>query len=126
MSTKIYTGLQNKNVHLFHQSKIENNSFYLSTREVGYEASVFSYTHKAVIYVFADSDERSIRVELCQPELWEAFHRLGTEMIITKTGRRMFPAVRVRISGLKKAGKYNIHMEFICVDKHKYRYVYHR
>lgn len=34
-----------------------------------------------------DTSENTIQVELCQNELWHAFHNLGTEMIITKTGR---------------------------------------
>jgi len=38
----------------------------------------------------------------------------------------MFPAVRVRFSGLKQQGKYRVAMDFIPVDKNKYRYVYHR
>jgi len=29
--------------------------------------------------------------------LWEEFHQLGTEMIVTKAGRRMFPTFQVRI-----------------------------
>ena len=27
--------------------------------------------------------------------LWEEFHQLGTEMIVTKAGRRMFPTFQV-------------------------------
>lgn len=30
--------------------------------------------------------------------LWEEFHQLGTEMIVTKAGRRMFPTFQVRIT----------------------------
>jgi len=29
--------------------------------------------------------------------LWEEFHQLGTEMIVTKAGRRMFPTFQVKI-----------------------------
>lgn len=29
--------------------------------------------------------------------LWEEFHQLGTEMIVTKAGRRMFPTFQVRL-----------------------------
>lgn len=72
-----------------------------------------------------DNQGNAVKVELCQAELWQAFHMLGTEMIITKTGRRMFPAVRVRVSGLQKSSRYKISMDFIPVDKNKYRYVYH-
>ncbi|XP_060597939.1 T-box transcription factor TBX20-like [Ruditapes philippinarum] len=80
--------------------------------------------HKSIVEVF-DKGGDCVKIELCQAELWHAFHSLGTEMIITKTGRRMFPAVRIRISGLKKTSRYRVSMEFIPVDKNKYRYVYH-
>lgn len=36
--------------------------------------------------------------------LWEEFHQLGTEMIVTKAGRRMFPTFQVRITR-SSAGK---------------------
>lgn len=36
---------------------------------------------------YSDSGGETVKVELCQSDLWQAFHRLGTEMIITKTGR---------------------------------------
>jgi hypothetical protein len=29
--------------------------------------------------------------------LWEEFHQLGTEMIVTKAGRRMFPTFQVLV-----------------------------
>lgn len=38
----------------------------------------------------------------------------------------MFPALRVRVSGLKKLSKYRLYLDFIPVDRNKYRYVYHR
>lgn len=38
--------------------------------------------------------------------LWEEFHQLGTEMIVTKAGRRMFPTFQVSIlSGVQIARK---------------------
>ncbi|KAL4233677.1 T-box transcription factor tbx18 [Mactra antiquata] len=80
--------------------------------------------HKNYVEVL-DGNGHVVKIELCQAELWHAFHRLGTEMIITKTGRRMFPAVRIRISGLNKSTKYKVKMDFLPVDKNKYRYVYH-
>ncbi|XP_071448604.1 T-box transcription factor TBX20-like [Hetaerina americana] len=42
---------------------------------------------------------RGISCHLETKELWDKFHELGTEMIITKTGRRMFPTLRVSFSG---------------------------
>jgi hypothetical protein len=33
--------------------------------------------------------------------LWRRFHALGTEMIVTRTGRRMFPTLQCSIRGLE-------------------------
>ncbi|XP_074675731.1 T-box transcription factor TBX18 [Strix aluco] len=65
------------------------------------------------------------RVELQGAELWKRFHEIGTEMIITKAGRRMFPAMRVKISGLDPHQQYYIAMDIVPVDNKRYRYVYH-
>ncbi|XP_059473053.1 T-box transcription factor TBX20-like isoform X2 [Neocloeon triangulifer] len=60
-------------------------------------------------------------------ELWDKFHDLGTEMIITKTGRRMFPTVRVSLSGyLRPDARYAVLMDIVPVDSKRYRYAYHR
>ncbi|CAB3364819.1 Hypothetical predicted protein [Cloeon dipterum] len=60
-------------------------------------------------------------------ELWDKFHDLGTEMIITKTGRRMFPTVRVSMSGyLRPDVRYAVLMDIVPVDSKRYRYAYHR
>ncbi|XP_060077792.1 T-box transcription factor TBX20-like [Ylistrum balloti] len=81
--------------------------------------------HPARQTVHDISDRSQISIELCHSDLWHAFHNLGTEMIITKTGRRMFPAVRVRIQGLEPNKRYRVYLDFQQQDKHKYRYVYH-
>ncbi|XP_055741852.1 T-box transcription factor TBX18-like [Salvelinus fontinalis] len=66
-----------------------------------------------------------MRVDLQGSDLWKRFHEIGTEMIITKAGRRMFPAMRVKISGLDPHRQYYIAMDIIPVDNKRYRYVYH-
>ncbi|XP_060687960.1 T-box transcription factor TBX22-like [Hemiscyllium ocellatum] len=70
-------------------------------------------------------DSEGLHLELQGSELWKRFHEIGTEMIITKAGRRMFPAVRVKIKGLEPAKLYYIAMDIIPVDSKRYRYVYH-
>ncbi|XP_068085213.1 T-box transcription factor TBX15 [Anabrus simplex] len=68
----------------------------------------------------------NLKVELCSRELWRKFHSLGTEMIITKAGsRRMFPTVKVRLSGLDPAASYIVFLDIVPVDDKRYRYVYH-
>ncbi|XP_041377030.1 T-box transcription factor TBX20-like isoform X2 [Gigantopelta aegis] len=59
-------------------------------------------------------------------ELWDKFHELGTEMIITKTGRRMFPTLRVSFTGLDAKDRYLVFMDVVPVDNKRYRYAYHR
>ncbi|KAF8781870.1 T-box transcription factor TBX20 like protein [Argiope bruennichi] len=59
-------------------------------------------------------------------DLWDKFHDLGTEMIITKSGRRMFPTVRVSFSGTEMHTKYWVYMDIVPVDNKRYRYAYHR
>ncbi|KAI1713416.1 t-box domain-containing protein [Ditylenchus destructor] len=58
--------------------------------------------------------------------LWRRFHELGTEMIVTKSGRRMFPPLQVSVSGLDPTAKYSIMADFICVDNKRYRYSFHQ
>ncbi|XP_066556450.1 T-box transcription factor TBX18 isoform X2 [Amia ocellicauda] len=73
----------------------------------------------------AAAEEEETRVDLQGSDLWKRFHEIGTEMIITKAGRRMFPAMRVKISGLDPHQQYYIAMDIIPVDNKRYRYVYH-
>ncbi|VDD74119.1 unnamed protein product [Mesocestoides corti] len=59
-------------------------------------------------------------------ELWQKFNELGTEMIITKSGRRMFPVMRVSFTGLRPGHSYTVLMDIVPVDNKRYRYAYHR
>nr|XP_029709411.1 T-box protein H15-like [Aedes albopictus] len=75
-------------------------------------------------------DLRPVQCHLETKELWDKFHDLGTEMIITKTGRRMFPTVRVSFSGplrqVTPADRYVVLMDIVPLDNRRYRYAYHR
>ncbi|KAJ8307886.1 hypothetical protein KUTeg_014562 [Tegillarca granosa] len=62
------------------------------------------------------------KVELESKELWEQFHKHGTEMVITKSGRRIFPAYKVRVSGLDKRAKYILLMDIVPVDDCRYKF----
>uniref|UniRef100_H0WLF3 T-box transcription factor 22 n=1 Tax=Otolemur garnettii TaxID=30611 RepID=H0WLF3_OTOGA len=44
----------------------------------------------------------------------------GTEMIITKAGRRMFPSVRVKVKGLNPGKQYYVAIDVIPVDSKRY------
>lgn len=66
-----------------------------------------------------------IVIELQMRDLWQRFFELGTEMIITKAGRRMFPAIRVKVSGLDPKSYYMLMMDIVPLDNKRYRYAYH-
>ena len=64
----------------------------------------------------------NIKVKLQDMNLWKQFNTIGTEMIITKCGRRMFPSLRVSISGLEASSKYLMVIDIIPVDDNRYKY----
>ncbi|KAM4565929.1 T-box transcription factor TBX1-like [Odontesthes bonariensis] len=66
-----------------------------------------------------------VRVQLEMQALWQQFNQLGTEMIVTKSGRRMFPTFQVRISGMDPSAEYVLLMDFIPLDDKRYRYAFH-
>ncbi|XP_055369643.1 T-box-containing protein TBX6L-like [Betta splendens] len=63
-----------------------------------------------------------VRMTLENADLWKSFHSVGTEMIITKHGRRMFPHCSVRLSGLQPFANYVIMMDMVPVDGFKYKW----
>ncbi|XP_068200939.1 T-box transcription factor TBX22-like [Palaemon carinicauda] len=65
-----------------------------------------------------------VTIQLLQTELWSKFNDLGTEMIITKNGRRMFPVVKVGLRDLHPHKTYMVYLDMIAVDTRRYRYVY--
>ncbi|XP_034236087.1 T-box transcription factor TBX1-like [Thrips palmi] len=58
-------------------------------------------------------------------QLWDEFNELGTEMIVTKAGRRMFPTFQARLFGLAPDAMYMLMMDFVPVDDKRYRYAFH-
>ncbi|XP_059577296.1 T-box transcription factor TBX10 [Alligator mississippiensis] len=67
----------------------------------------------------------NVSVQLEMRSLWEEFNRLGTEMIVTKAGRRMFPTFQVKLSGLDPLADYVLLMDFMPLDDKRYRYAFH-
>ncbi|KAI4876680.1 hypothetical protein NFI96_012362 [Prochilodus magdalenae] len=61
-------------------------------------------------------------VQLEGAELWARFHNIGTEMVITKSGRRMFPAMKVRCAGFDKKARYILLMDIIAADDCRYKF----
>ncbi|KAG9353871.1 hypothetical protein JZ751_011995 [Albula glossodonta] len=63
-----------------------------------------------------------IKVYLHEGDLWTKFHEVGTEMIITKAGRRMFPSYKVKVNGLNPKTKYILLMDVVPADDHRYKF----
>ncbi|EDV20039.1 uncharacterized protein TRIADDRAFT_17171, partial [Trichoplax adhaerens] len=55
--------------------------------------------------------------------MWHAFAAIGTEMIITKAGRRLFPTIDIHTSGLDPNGFYSIKVDIAAADDNRYKYV---
>ncbi|XP_034025728.1 T-box transcription factor 16 [Thalassophryne amazonica] len=64
----------------------------------------------------------NIRMTLEDSDLWKTFHEIGTEMIITKPGRRMFPHCKVNLSGLIPCAKYILLVDMIPQDGFRYKW----
>jgi hypothetical protein len=54
-------------------------------------------------------------------DLWQKFFQLGTEMIITKSGRRMFPTVRASFRHLPPHQSFLVLLDIIPMDNKRYR-----
>ncbi|CAB1343198.1 unnamed protein product, partial [Coregonus sp. 'balchen'] len=64
----------------------------------------------------------SVGVTLENSSVWKEFHRCGTEMILTKQGRRMFPYCRYRLTGLEPTRRYALVLSITPVDTFRHRW----
>ncbi|XP_066551824.1 T-box transcription factor TBX4 [Amia ocellicauda] len=69
-----------------------------------------------------DQNIENIKVYLHERELWKKFHEVGTEMIITKAGRRMFPSYKVKVTGMNPKIKYILLIDVVPSDDHRYKF----
>ena len=69
-----------------------------------------------------------VKCILDNKDLWDKFCEFGTEMIITRSGRRMFPTVRCSFANidLEPGSKYLVLLDIVPCDNKRYRYAYHR
>ncbi|XP_067951099.1 T-box transcription factor T-like isoform X2 [Watersipora subatra] len=73
-------------------------------------------------YATKSMTNNNITLTLQDVDKWLEFHALTNEMIVTKYGRKMFPALAVKIRGLKPRVMYNLVLEFQQKDSHKWKY----
>ena len=102
---------------------LDNQSKYKKDKPDDYEQFMTKAKTESCI---GDLDLNDIECFLETDDLWKKFHELGTEMIITKSGRRMFPPLRVSFGGARLNQKYIIAMDIVPTDSKRYRYAYHR
>ncbi len=67
----------------------------------------------------------TIRVSIESKSLWDEFDQLGTEMIVTKAGRRMFPTFQVKLADMDANSDYMLMMDFMPLDDKRYRYAFY-
>lgn len=83
-------------------------------------------TKQEVAVAAVGADEAPVNdsptVMLDSKQLWTAFSSIGTEMVITKSGRRMFPPFKVRIFGLDKKTKYVMLIDIVPADDCRYKF----
>ncbi|XP_037101728.1 T-box transcription factor TBX19-like [Syngnathus acus] len=70
-----------------------------------------------------DPTERGLQVTLEDAELWRKFQHITNEMVVTKTGRRMFPVLKVNVSGLDPGSMYSFLLDFIPADSCRWKFV---
>nr|XP_020478969.1 T-box transcription factor TBX6-like [Monopterus albus] len=68
------------------------------------------------------SQKGEVKMELENASLWKQFSSVGTEMIITKKGRRMFPGLKLKLSGLNPSLRYILLLDIIPADNSRYRF----
>ncbi|XP_031572607.1 T-box transcription factor T homolog 1-like [Actinia tenebrosa] len=69
------------------------------------------------------SDESQVKIILEEADLWRRFKSLTNEMIVTKNGRRMFPVLKVNVTGLEPKSMYSFLLDFVCVGGNRWKYV---
>ncbi|XP_013180443.1 PREDICTED: T-box transcription factor TBX6-like [Papilio xuthus] len=91
---------------------------YLLRQQMLHAASLSGLQHR----VGAEAEPPACEARLLNADLWRRFHDIGTEMIITKGGRRMFPSLRISLSGLDPREEYCVLLELSLVGRRRWRW----
>ncbi|NWU74114.1 TBXT protein, partial [Onychorhynchus coronatus] len=70
-----------------------------------------------------DPTEKQLQVVLEDATLWQRFREVTNEMIVTKNGRRMFPVLKISVSGLDPNAMYSFLLDFAPTDGHRWKYI---
>ncbi|KAF7636895.1 hypothetical protein Mgra_00003634 [Meloidogyne graminicola] len=90
-------------------------------------SSLFPFNHQPPLPPFGltkidDGVKDNPIIQLEDKDLWEKFNHLVNEMIITKSGRRIFPALKVKLSGLDKNANYYVIMDIVPCDANRWKF----
>ena len=69
------------------------------------------------------SSAPKVEIHLEDVPLWEEFCGATNEMIVSRTGRMMFPAIRARIGGLDPNALYTVLLAFRQLGDTRWKYV---
>ena len=72
--------------------------------------------------LLTNASNMNIQCELANKHLWDKFNAHTTEMIITKQGRRMFPFLQYKFSGLDADKKYNVFVDVVPADNNNWKF----
>ncbi|XP_068244054.1 T-box transcription factor TBX20-like [Palaemon carinicauda] len=72
-------------------------------------------------FIQSQTDSK-IEARLENEDLWNRFHEIGTEMIVSKTGRRMFPFLNISIRNLDPSTMYAVFLHMVPADGYRYKY----
>ncbi|KFO29122.1 T-box transcription factor TBX19 [Fukomys damarensis] len=70
-----------------------------------------------------DPTEKQLQIALEDAPLWQRFKEVTNEMIVTKNGRRMFPVLKISVTGLDPNAMYSLLLDFVPTDSHRWKYV---
>lgn len=109
-------GLPHMDGRSFHQNPVDSK-LSIFHRNLEQQPNLMSFLYQAT--------GRSVHkpfIELEGKNLWRQFHSFGTEMVITKNGRRMFPLPSFRMFGMELEENYIILMDIVPVDQFRYKF----
>lgn len=61
--------------------------------------------------------DRGLSASLQNSQLWNLFHGITNEMMVSKRGRRMFPSMLLSFTGLDEASEYYLILEMRCSEE---------
>ncbi|CAK9300126.1 unnamed protein product [Gordionus sp. m RMFG-2023] len=102
---------------------LNNNNEHGSDHLVENDASLYGTNPAETIIYRKDTNKNSIGFKLLEENLWLKFNSLCNEMIVTKNGRRMFPILKINISGLDPDSMYSVLVDFVQLDEHRWKYI---